>query len=111
LSYYLALFTSAPNAGGGGTEVAASTYARLQINNNQTVPIMWTAPTGGVISNAQALVFPAALQNWGTVTHWALFDANTGGNMCFFGTVSPSKLIETGDQFSVAIGELELTFE
>jgi hypothetical protein len=45
------------------------------------------------------------------VTHWALFDAASGGNMLFFGAVSPSKLIESGDSFSVAIGELDLTFE
>jgi hypothetical protein len=111
LSYYLGLFTSAPGVGGGGTEVSVGSYARLQINNTATVPFMWISPVNGVTSNAIALVFPVAQANWGTITHWALFDGASGGNMCFFGTVTPSKLIQTGDQFSVAISELEFTFE
>lgn len=111
-NWYLGLFTSAPGVGGGGTEVSGGSYARLSINNTQTVPFMWNHPNSdGVVSNAFELVFPVATANWGTITHWALFEAISGGNMNFFGMVTPSKLIQTGDQFTVAIGELEFTFE
>jgi hypothetical protein len=105
---HLALFTVAPTESGGGTEVSGGSYGRVAINNNAT---NWPAATGGLKSNGTAITFPTATGTWGTVTHWALFDAASGGNMLFFGTVSPSKLIESGDQFSVAIGELDLTFE
>lgn len=105
---YLALFTAAPNESGGGTEVTGGSYARLAITNNST---NWPAASGGLKSNGIALTLAAATASWGTVTHWALFDAASGGNMLFFGAVSPSKLIESGDSFSVAIGELDLTFE
>ena len=105
---YLALFTAAPTESGGGTEVTGGSYARLAITNNST---NWPAASGGLKSNGVALTLVTATATWGTVTHWALFDAASGGNMLFFGAVSPSKLIESGDSFSVAIGELDLTFE
>jgi hypothetical protein len=110
MSYHLALFTAAPNAGGGGTEVSAATYSRLQINNTNTIPFMWNKPGDGTAKNAFPLTFPAALESWGTITHWALFDSSTGGTMHFFGPLAQSKAIASGDQFSVATGDLEFTF-
>ena len=92
---YMALFTSAPNAGGGGVEcvIATNSYARASIT---TVDASWTAVLGGPITNAVAITFPAPTGAWGSgspITHWALFDATTAGNMIEYGTLSESLTI------------------
>lgn len=108
---YVALFTSAPSDSGGGTEVSTSgtAYARQNLapsNSN------WTQPTGGtgVVTNAVAINYPTATGSWGTITHFAIFDASTGGNMLVWGALGASKVVGTSDVFSFAIGTITLTF-
>jgi hypothetical protein len=52
-------------------EVVGGSYARQAITYN--------VPAGGV-ATSQAVAFPAASANWGTVRFWGLFDAASGGN-------------------------------
>ena len=67
---YVALFTAAPSDAGGGTEVSGGSYARVA-----TSGATWAAASGGAASNAAAISFPTASASWGTVTHYATFDA------------------------------------
>jgi hypothetical protein len=103
---YVALFTSAPNVGGGGTEVSGGAYARAAITNNST---NFPAAVGGVKSNAAAVVFAQATAPWGTVTHAAMFDALTGGNMLDFNALDSPKTVATGDTPSLPVGSIRLT--
>ena len=105
---YLALFTAAPSETAGGTEVSGGSYVRLAISNNAT---NFPNAVSGVKSNGVALTFIEATGNWGTITHWGLFDASTGGNLLFFGALGASTVINTADQLSVPIGDLDITFE
>lgn len=98
---YLALFTAAPSDAGGGTEVSGGSYAR-----KATAASDWTAASAGSSSNATVLSFPAASANWGTVTHWATFDAASGGNMLRWGALTTSKTIQSGDTASFPIGSI-----
>lgn len=100
---YLALFTAAPTDAGGGTEVttAGSAYARQQVPAGS-----WAAPSGGSIVTSADVNFPAATSAWGTITHIALFDAATGGNMIWYGPLAVAKAIGTGDIFRMAAGQL-----
>lgn len=93
---HIGLFTAAPNDAGGGTEVSGGSYARVQRN---PADANWTAPdgTGGVTANAAVITFPAPTANWGTVTHWAIFDASTGGNMLLHGELTAPRVISNGD--------------
>lgn len=95
---YLALHTADPGEDGTGTEVSGGSYARQEIT--------FGAPTDGETSNTNEIKFPVATANWGTVTHFSIRDANTTGNSLFYGEFSASKLIETNDQFVVAVGNL-----
>ena len=52
---------------------------------------------------------PTATGNYGTVTHVAVFDASSSGNMMAYATLSASKVIETGDVFRVPTGDLDIT--
>lgn len=93
---HVALFTSATSDAGAGTEVTGGGYARQ--------PITFTAPTDGVSANSADISFtnmPA-----GTVTHIAIMDAATAGNMLFHGPLAAGKTVNTGDTLTIAAGDL-----
>ena len=95
---YLGVGKSAPNeAGTGFTEPTAPSYARYEITSNAT---NWTEPISGSLSNSTAFRFTEAEESWTTaaapLTHWALFDAPTGGNMLFFGSLLKAQEVPAG---------------
>jgi len=98
---YIALFTSDPGEAGSGTEVSGGSYARQSV--------AFAAPSDGVVTNSGLVTFPAATAGWGTVTHVAIFDALTSGNMLYYGPMSVSKLVSIGDVVTVAVGQLSVT--
>jgi len=104
---YVALFTSNPNDDASGTEVSGTNYARKDVTNNAT---NWPAASGGSKSNGTAITFAqAGSGGWGTVTHFAIFDAVTGGNMLYHGALTTSKSVEEGDTAEFAIGAITIT--
>ena len=104
---YIALFTAAPSDAGGGTEVSGGAYARASVTNNAT---NFPAASGGAKSNGTAITFTQASgANWGTITHFAVFDASSAGNMLYWGTVTPNKAVNDGDTASFAVGDLDFT--
>lgn len=102
---YVALFTAAPSdAAGSGTEVSGGSYAR-------TSSPFATSAASGSIANSGAVTFPTASGSWGTVTHFALFDASTAGNMLMSAALTTSKTIGSGDIASFATGQLAITLD
>lgn len=111
------LFTAAPSDAGGGTEVSGGSYARGQLDpsvsnwesTNGTTSGA-SSGTGGATQNAVAITFPAPTANWGTITHFAIFDATSAGNMLFWGALSASKTVNNGDAApTFQIGALDVT--
>ena len=100
---YLALFTSATNDAGGGTEVSGGSYAR------QAVTL--AAASGGATSNSSDITFPQATANWGTITHCALFDASSGGNMLMHTALDESKTVNNGDTLKFNAGDLDISVD
>lgn len=98
---YLALFTAAPTPAGGGTEVSGGSYSRQ--------PVTWTAPVNGQCANSIDVIFAIATASWGTVTHFALFDAASGGNMLYFNNMSAAMLIDINGQPKFYTGQLIIT--
>lgn len=98
---YVGLFTTDPTDAGSGTEVSGNAYARQSAT--------FAAPSNGAASTDADIQFPQATGNWGTVTHFAIFDALTTGNMMYHGALTASKNIETGDVFKIATGSLTVT--
>ena len=100
---YVGLWTADDGleAGTLTSEVSGGSYAR------QTAA--FAAASGGSCSTNATVTFPTATANWGTITHIALMDASTGGNVLFHGAVTSSKLIETGDTFQISSGNLTIT--
>jgi hypothetical protein len=100
---YVALFTADPTDADSGTEVTTSgtAYAR------QTAT--FGAASSGSTSNSADIEFSQATANYGTVTHFGIYDASTAGNLLFHGALTSSKTIETGDVFKIASGNLTIT--
>jgi hypothetical protein len=99
---YVALFTTATSDDGSGTEVTGGSYARQAVT--------FAAPSNGAASNNAACTFPQATGNWGTITHFALMDASTGGNMLLHGPLTASKTVNSGDVFTFPASSLTVTF-
>ncbi len=106
---YLALSTADPTDDASGlAEPSGGAYARLAVTNNATE---WPAASGGAKSNANDLTFVTATASWGTVTHFAMFDAVTGGNMLMHAALTASKTIDPGDTVRFEAGELDVTLD
>lgn len=105
---WLALYTVTPTDSGGGTEVSGGAYVRKSVANNAT---NWPAATGvtATKSNGVSFTFAQATASWGTVVAFAIFDASAAGNMLYWGAVSPSKQIGSGDTAKFAIGDIDIT--
>ena len=101
---YLALHTADPAEDGSGAEVstAGTAYAR------QTVTF---TVSGNTATTDAAVEYATATANFGTVSHVAVWDASTAGNMLAFAALTSSKTIETGDVFRVPAGDLDITLD
>lgn len=95
---YLGLFVSETDENGGGSEVTGGSYAREQIT--------FSAPSGGEVLNSTDIEFTTATASWGTVTHAAIYDAATGGNMLFQAELVDQRLISSGDTYRIPAGDL-----
>lgn len=69
-------------------EPNGNAYSRVQTSVSD-----WDTASGGSLINVNAIVFPQAIGDWGTITHFALFDSIIGGNMLVHGAISQSKTI------------------
>ena len=98
---YVGLYTADPTDAGSGTEVSGGSYARTSVT--------FGAPSNGVSTNSAAVEFPQCTSTWGTVSHIGILDASTSGNLYYHTALDSSKLIETGDVFKIAIGNLSVT--
>lgn len=115
----VALFTSACSDSAAGTEVSGGSYARASLNpsisnwksTNGTTSGA-SSGTGGQTSNAAAITFPAPTGNWGSISHFGIYDATTAGNMLICQSLTASKNVSNGDAApSFAADALTVTFQ
>jgi hypothetical protein len=109
---YVALHTAAPDEDASPTnEVTGGSYARVQ---RDPLDANWTgaSATNGLTDNAAALTFPTPSANWGTITHFSIWDASSGGNMLISGALTVAKTVNNGDPAPFfAAGDLDVTFD
>ena len=107
---YVSLFTTDPTDAGGGAEVVDSGYARQQCHTT-VVSDGWDVPhaTDGYSANAKQITFPAIVDGQLSVTHWALYDAPTGGNLLYHAPLTNPKTLDPSDVLSFPIGALKVT--
>ena len=73
--------------------------------------IAFDSASSGTSANTATVTFPAATASFGTVTHVAITDSATrgAGNVLFYGAVTSSKTIDSGDTFQVTAGNLTIS--
>lgn len=98
---YLGLFTSDPTDAGSGNEVSGNGYTRQVITFNSA--------SGGAATNSSAETLTASGGNWGTITHFGIFDASSSGNLLYHGALANDKVIEDGDSLVVAASAITIT--
>lgn len=104
---YVGLSAADPTDNGTGlSEPNGNGYTRVE-----TTETDWNVAAGGLLDNANVITFGPATGNWGTLTHFALFDAASGGHLLVHGTLSYPKTVECGDLVRFAGGELDVTLD
>lgn len=99
---YVALHTANPGDT-GASEVNTTgypAYTRQDAAKGGAQADAWTAPSDGVVKNSLQLLW--AMYDGAaplTVTHFSVWDAQTGGNMLFHAPLASSRTINNGDVF------------
>jgi hypothetical protein len=101
-AWWVGLFTAAPGEAGGGTEVSGNGYTREAVT---------FTVSGNLATNDAAIEWPTATGTWGTITHIAVFDAETSGNMLVYASLTSSKTIASGDVLRIPLGDLDITLD
>ncbi len=105
-SVYVGLFTADPTeTGDQSNEISGGSYARVQPE--------WDTVDLDTKSIRSDIDFPTATASWGTITHVALLDALTGGNMLAFQPIPSPPTIADGDTARLQVGTFTstLTFD
>lgn len=95
---YLALFTTNPGEDASGTEVSGNGYSRQLIT--------FGSASNGSASNTSEETFTASGGNFGTVTHIAIYDAATSGNMLLYQALTTPRPVNNGETITLAVGNL-----
>lgn len=104
-NYYIGLSSTTPTTSGTGvTEPSGGAYARVQMAN-------MSQPSNGVITNTAAITFPESTRSWGTLTHYVVYDAATGGNLLFYGALANSRTVDSNTTIAFKVGEFTITLE
>jgi len=104
---YVALSTANPlDDGSKFAEPTGNAYARVQTSASD-----WNTASGGSLDNGNDIIFPKASGSWGTITHFALFDAATDGNMLAYGALSQPKTVENSYTPMFEAGDLNISLD
>jgi hypothetical protein len=106
-TYYLGLSTGAFDEG----DSASSAYAREPSGNGYARrAITFGIASNRTISNSSSIIFPQATGQWGTITHWAIFDGpGSTANLVAQGSLTGSINVDSGVTFTIAVGDLDIT--
>jgi hypothetical protein len=101
---YVSLHTADPSDA-GASEVSGGGYARP----SSAVTFTSTGANPTVSANNAIVTFPVATGAWGTVTHFGIWSAVSGGTFRGSGALTTSKAVGNGDTARFAVGALTIT--
>lgn len=108
---YVALCTSAPTDADTGTTIASKEPSGSGYARKSTVAGDWNSASGGSITNANTITFATPTGSWGTLTHFALIDASSAGNVLMYGSLTTSQAAGLNNTVSFSAGQLSATFQ
>jgi hypothetical protein len=110
---YVGLFTN--TSGNAATNLESGTLTDEVVTTGGTLyarqTITFASASSGTSATNATVTFPTAGANFGTITHVAILDGATrgAGNVLFWGQITTSKTIDTGDTFSISSGNLTIS--
>ena len=117
---YVGLLTAAPSDSSSGTEVSGGSYARVAVTSslanwagtqaaNSTSA---SSGTSGTTSNNNAIEWADPTADWGTITHFGIFDAATSGNLLVWGAMTTARLVANGDSApTIPVSQLQIQLD
>lgn len=109
-SFYVSLHTADPDETGtqATSEATYGGYARVAVARSGAG---WTV-SGGNVSNAAEVGFPACASGSNTITHFGIgSDPSGAGNLFFKGALTASLAVSAGITPSFASGELDVNLD
>jgi hypothetical protein len=109
---YLALFNN--TSGNALANLEAGTLTD-EISTSGTAygrqAVDFAAAASGTAATNGTVTWTTATASWGTVTHVAVMDGGTvgSGNVLFYGALTASKAIDTGDTFQISSSNLTVS--
>jgi hypothetical protein len=98
-AFWIKLHTADPGA--AGATAAAGNTTRKQVS--------FGAASGGTVSNDTAVTWTTGeVTTSETYTHWSAWTLSAAGTFLASGTITANP-VTAGDQFTIAIGDLDLT--
>ena len=102
---FVSLHTAACSDSSTGTEVTGGSYARVSVTRSlanfagtqAAASTTASSGTSGTTSNNVVITFPAPTANWGSITHFGVFDASSAGNMWICQALTVAKTVNNGD--------------
>ncbi len=120
---YMGLHVGAPTEASPTTnEISGGGYSRVLLVDNFSasyqssssgMSTVFELTTNDNLTNASAIDFAEATADWGTVTHYSIWDSQSGStvsNCLMIGALSSGVVVNDGDQFRIAVGQFDLTF-
>lgn len=109
-AWYVGLYTSNPADDNSGTELTIGTNGYTR--ESATFGAAQADGTKHSVTNSADITFgPASGGNWGTISHVAVFDASTGGNMLAYATLDTPKVVSDGDTFVIQASNLTISLD
>ena len=111
---YLGLSTSAFSTNATGSVMnevnfTGTAYSRVAITANLTNFPAASGSNPATKSNGTVFTFPTSTASWGTILSAYLINASTGGSILYGADLTASKVIQTGDTATYAVGALTIT--
>jgi hypothetical protein len=91
---YLALFNN--TSGNAATNLEAGTLTDEVTTSSSAYArktVTFAAASSGSSASSATVTFDTATASWGSITHIAVMDASTSGNVLFYGAVTTAKTI------------------
>lgn len=102
--YYMALSKTPPNPDGSNVEEpSGSEYARIVFDRGS---VDFNNSINGVVTNKLRKEYAETTSVWGTCTHYAIYDAQTGGNLLWAGELLYSRDIDIDMQLFINPNDL-----
>ncbi|WP_020161249.1 phage tail fiber protein [Methylobacter marinus] len=108
---YVGLMTAVSDGETGTVaEVSGGGYARVSVAPDDS---NWDAAVGGngTTANTNAITFPEVTADWGTVTHFGIWDASANGNLLVYAALTVPRNITSGSTPDFAAGALTVQID